>query len=1038
MAKKIKIEPIKESVVLTDYEGEMKQSFIDYAMSVITDRAIADIRDGLKPVHRRILYSMYKQGFTPDKSYRKSATTVGDVLGKYHPHGDCLRGDTNIFLADGSFKTIKELYEENIDRDILCIDKDGKVKIATAHSFRIGQYTNEIYRIKFSNEKFIEVTGNHPIMNNRLEWICARDLKKNTILNNKTLKFDINKSFRPSIKGLDLPKTLLQHLVEEEIVRHEGKDKDKNINNNSLRNLKDSDRQTHSKIEKEQTISIAQDEFMFRRIVEIFQEIISNGLNIDEHNYNEKRNELINLKGLGYGNINNRNYPSYSKIKDNFVEYIDRFKKEYPYVTDIEIIKVEQEPMYDFTVDNYENMLIPLDKFGENNYSMICIHNSAIYESLVRLAQDFSMRHVLIDGHGNFGSIDGDSFAAQRYTECKLAPLGLNMLEDLNKDIIDFKPNYDEKHLEPIILPAKFPNLLVNGCIGIAVGMATNIPTHNLKEVIDATIAYMDDPDISISNLMKYVKGPDFPTGGIITNKKDLLDVYSTGRGSITIRSKMDREDIGHGKYNFVVTEIPYTYSGRKTQLIDKIIDLVNRKKLDELADVRDESSREGIRIVLETKRGVDLDKLENKLYEKTPLQDNLSANFLTLIDNKPVLVDLKTYLEEFVKFQRELYTRKYKLLLNTALDRKEILDGLMIVYDEIDVIIELLRGSKKVQTAKNCLMTGDTTDITFKTKKNKARATKFSFSERQAVAILEIKLQKLVSLEKLEIEKELNSIIKDIASYEKILKNTKELDNVIKKTLLSISNKFSTKRLTKIGNYKTFKVIEEVIEEDLYFLLDKFFYIRTIDENTFNRAEADFFNDYRNVIKTKNTSRMCFFTNDGKLHQLKVMDMPKTKIRDKGIPLANQADINEDSVIKVMPFPTEVKELLFLSESGLVKIVDSNEFETIRTTIIASKMRKNDKLIKVLELHETDKEIAFITKDGYVLKISLNEIPRLKKNSIGVTSMKLTKGNFLTDAVILREDTQPYRLGEGKNSIEIDLKELKLRSRNTRGTKFS
>lgn len=751
MAKKTKIEPIKDNIIVTDYEGEMKQSFIDYAMSVITDRAIADIRDGLKPVHRRILYSMYKQGFTPDKSYRKCASVVGNCLGKFHPHSD-----------------------------------------------------------------------------------------------------------------------------------------------------------------------------------------------------------------------------------------------------------------------------------------------QGVYESLVRMAQDFSMRHVLVDGHGNFGSIDGDPFAAQRYTECRLTPISLSMLDDLNKNIVDFKPNYDEKHLEPIILPVKFPNLFVNGCIGIAVGMATNIPTHNLKEVTNATVAYMDNPDISINELMKHVKGPDFPTGGIITNKKDLIDIYSTGRGVLTIRSKVEREEIGHGKYNLVVTEIPYTYSGRKTQLIDKIIDLVNKKRLEELADVRDESSREGIRIVLETKRGVDLDKLENKLYKITPLQDNLSVNFLTLVDNKPFVVNLKSYIEEFVNFQREIYIRKYNFLLNNALERKEIHDGLLIVYDEIDVIIDIFRGSKTDVISKKCLMTGDVSEIKFRTKKNQERAKKFSFTEKQATAILEIKLRKLVSLEKLEIENELKKIIKDITSYEKVLKNTKNLDNVIKETLIDISNKFSTKRLTKIGNYETFEVVEEVIEEDLYFLLDRFFYIRTIDENTFNRAESNFFADYKSVIKTRNTSKMCFFTNDGKLHQLKVMDMPKTKIRDKGVPLANQADINEDRVIKVMPFPTEVKELLFLSENGLVKIVDSNEFGTNRTTIIASKMSKNDKLIKILELSDNDKEIAFITKNGYILKVKLNEIARLKKNSIGIASMKLTKGDLLIDAIILREDTQHYIFGEGNNSKKVDLKGLKLRSRNTRGTKFS
>ena len=494
--------------------------------------------------------------------------------------------------------------------------------------------------------------------------------------------------------------------------------------------------------------------------------------------------------------------------------------------------------------------------------------DSSIYEALVVMAQEFKKGLPLVDGHGNFGSIEGDGAAAMRYTEARLQKITQEVyLSDMDKQVVDFLPNFDETEKEPEVLPVKIPNLLVNGADGIAVGMATSIPPHNLGEVIDAVIAYMKNNEITVRELMEYIKGPDFPTGGIVVNKDDLLSIYETGTGKIKIRGKVEVEKGKNGKSLLVITEIPYTMIGANIgKFLNDVAALSESKKTTDIVDIANQSSKEGIRIVIELKKGADVENLKNMLYKKTRLEDTFGVNMLAVADGKPETLSLKQIIEHHVDFQFDIATRKYTSLLAKERENQEVQEGLIKACDVIDLIIEILRGSKSREQVKKCLIYGETEGIHFKTKTSERQAKKLHFTERQATAILDMRLYKLIGLEIETLMAEHEETMKKIALYEDILNNYSSMSKVIIKELQKVKKEYIRVRRTVVENAAEAVYEEKKIEEtEVVFLMDRFGYARTIDKSTYerNKETADSENKY--VLTCMNTGKICLFTDTGK-----------------------------------------------------------------------------------------------------------------------------------------------------------------------------
>ena len=534
--------------------------------------------------------------------------------------------------------------------------------------------------------------------------------------------------------------------------------------------------------------------------------------------------------------------------------------------------------------------------------------DSSIYDALVVMAQEFKKGLPLVDGHGNFGSIEGDGAAAMRYTEARLQKITQEAyLADLDKDVVDFVPNFDETEKEPEVLPVKVPNLLVNGAEGIAVGMATSIPPHNFGEVIDGVKAYMKNPDITTEEMMKYIKGPDFPTGGIVTNQDELLSIYETGIGKIKVRGKVEIEAVKGGKERLIITEIPYTMIGANIgKFLNDVYSLVETKKTNDIVDISNQSSKEGIRIVIELRKGADAQNLCNLLYKKTKLEDTFGVNMLAVADGRPETLGLVPIIRHHVKFQYELATRKYKTLLAKELDKKEIQEGLIRACDVIDLIIEILRGSRNIKDAKNCLMNGVTENIKFKTKESEKKASKLNFTERQATAILEMRLYKLIGLEVEALMDEHNTTLKNIAEYEDILTNRSTMAKVIMKELDGLKKNYSRERRTRIDNVEAAVYEEKKMEEmEVVFLMDRFGYAKTIDVAAYERNKEAADSENRYVLHCMNTGKICIFTNTGQMHLLKVVDLPFGKFRDKGQPIDNVS--NYDSSKEQLIYITDL-----------------------------------------------------------------------------------------------------------------------------------
>ena len=665
--------------------------------------------------------------------------------------------------------------------------------------------------------------------------------------------------------------------------------------------------------------------------------------------------------------------------------------------------------------------------------------DSSIYDSLVVMSQDFKKGMPLVDGHGNFGNIEGDGAAAMRYTEARLQKITQEaMLADLDKDVVDFMPNFDETEQEPTVLPTKFPNLLVNGAEGIAVGMATSIPPHNLVEIVDATKAYMKDENISVRELMRYVKGPDFPTGGIVCNKDELLEIYETGAGKIKVRGKVEIEKSKNGKINIVITEIPYTMIGAYiTKFLQDVAELAESKKTNDIVDISNQSSKEGIRIVIEIRKDADADNFINMLYKKTKLEDTFGVNMLAIANGRPETMSMKQIIKYNVDFQYEFNTRKYNNLLKKEMDKKEIQEGLIKACNVIDLIIEILRGSKDRNMAKSCLVEGITDGIHFKSKESKIMAAQLCFSENQANAILEMRLYKLIGLEIDALLADHENTMANIYKYEDILARRDSMAQVIMNELDSIKKEYGRPRRTVIDNAKEAVYEEKKMEEmDIIFLMDRFGYARCIDTQTYERNKETADMENQHVVKCKNTGKICIFTNKGQLHTVKVIDLPFGKFRDKGVPIDNVSNFNSatDNIVCVASqSELNLFRFVFVTKTAMLKIVDGGEFDVLKRTVAATKLSDDDEVVNVAVLHE-QKNIILQSKEGFFLRFSLEEIPEKKKAAIGVRGMKLSEKDYIEEVYYSQNAVENDIEYKGK---KVELNKIKLGKRDSKGVKI-
>ena len=725
--------------------------------------------------------------------------------------------------------------------------------------------------------------------------------------------------------------------------------------------------------------------------------------------------------------------------------------------------------------------------------------DSSIYESLVVLSQDFKKGMALVDGHGNFGSIEGDGAAAMRYTEAKLKKFTQEAyLADLDKNVVDFMPNFDETEKEPVVLPVKVPNILINGAEGIAVGMTTSIPTHNLSEVIDAVIAYMKNEKISTEEIMEYMPGPDFPTGGIVVNKSELADIYKSGTGKIKLRGKVVFEPAKNKteRDKLVITEIPYTMIGANiSKFISDVCDLVESKKTQDIVDISNESSKEGIRIVLELKKNSDVENIKNMLYKKTKLEDTFGVNMLAIADGKPETLGVLDIIRHNVNFQFEINTRKYTTLLNKELEQKEIKEGLIKACNIIDLIIEILRGSHSLKDAKDCLINGNTKNIKFKNKESEIYASQLCFTEKQAQAILELRLYKLIGLEILALEKDYADIVNRIAEYEEILNSRKAMSKVIIKELEKIKKEYGVERRTAIEDAKE-AVYEEAkfVEQEIVFIMDRFSYAKTIDLTTYERNKEAVHNENKYIIRCMNTDKLYVFTDNGNLHQIKMLKVPFGKFRDKGTPLDNLGnyDSSGENIVYICTAGEIVgRKLLFTTSLGMMKLVDAAEFDASKKTIAATKLSADDKIVNIsitdavtgnVEIEQdfmgeeaydmnledfmdmgestiigigsvetvddegsnsenkastdeiyTNEIVVIQTANGMFLRFPLREVPEKKKGAIGVRGIKLKGDDYVTNVYVMDAGDNETVEVKGKT---IELRSLKTNKRGAMGTK--
>lgn len=664
--------------------------------------------------------------------------------------------------------------------------------------------------------------------------------------------------------------------------------------------------------------------------------------------------------------------------------------------------------------------------------------DSSIYDSLVVMAQDFKKALPLVDGHGNFGTIEGDSAAAMRYTEAKLQKITEEaLLADLDKNVVDFVPNFDETEKEPSVLPAMIPNFLINGSEGIAVGMATSTPTHNAAEVIDAEIALLEDPETSVRDLMRYVKGPDFPTGGIVINKEELRAIYETGQGKIRLRGRVETEKGKSGHLNLVVTEIPYTMIGTGiAKFLQDVAALYENKVTNDIVDISNQSSKEGIRIVIELKKDTDVENFKALLYKKTKLEDTFGVNMLAIKDGRPETLSLKQILQADIDFAFEVTRRKYETMLAREQEKREIQEGLIKACNVIDLIIEIIRGSDSSQQAKKCLVEGITDGIRFKTRESAVMAAQLAFTSRQADAILELRLRKLVGLEINALLKEHEETVANIYRYEDILEQRSSMTRVIREELSRFKKGLSSPRKTEITQGEELVYVKPEEEETkVMFVMDRFGYAKTIDLAAYERNKDTVDTEFKVHFVCSNLGRVCVFTDTGMMHTVKVSDLPMAKLKEKGRPIDNvcKFDSAKENVIYITnQSELNLYRLVFVTAQGYVKIVSGGEFDVTRLTIQATRLDEDDRLVMAGAI--TDQQnIVLRTQEGFFLKYSLEEIPEQKKTARGVRGIRLSAKDEVEDAWILNPNVPNTITFHDR---EIDLNHFKSTTRGGKGTR--
>ncbi|WP_278277569.1 DNA gyrase subunit A [Anaeromicrobium sediminis] len=654
--------------------------------------------------------------------------------------------------------------------------------------------------------------------------------------------------------------------------------------------------------------------------------------------------------------------------------------------------------------------------------------DTSVYDAMVRMAQDFSIRYLLVNGHGNFGSVDGDGAAAMRYTEAKMQKLAVEMLRDIEKETVDFAPNFDETLKEPKVLPSRFPNLLVNGSNGIAVGMATSIPPHNLGEVIDATVKLIDDKEATVEDLIQIVKGPDFPTGATIMGKESIKDAYRTGQGKVTVRANVEIEDMGKGKSRIIATEIPYQVN--KARLIEKIADLVRDKKIEGISDLRDESDRNGMRIVVELKRDVNANIVLNKLYKHTQLQDTFSIIMIALVNGQPKILNLYELVRHYLEHQKDVVTRRTQYDLRKAEDRAHILEGLKIALDNIDEVISLIRSSANVNEAREGLM------------------SRFGLTEVQAKAILDMRLQKLTGLERGKIEEEYEELIKLINKFREILANEHLLLNIIREEILEIKEKYNDPRRTAISFSEDEIDIEDLIdEEDVAITLTHLGYIKRIPADTYKSQrrggkgitglttrEEDF---VERLFITSTHNYLLFFTNRGRVYRLKAYEIPEAKRQAKGTAIVNLLQLNPSekitAVIPVKKFEKE-KYLIAVTRNGIIKKTDLTQFDTSRKSgLIAISLRDDDELISVKQTNGDD-EVIIVSQSGKSIRFSEKDVRDMGRAAMGVKAMSLDSDDIVVAMELIEEGADLLVVSQFGFGKRTDLSEYKSQNRGGKG----
>lgn len=654
--------------------------------------------------------------------------------------------------------------------------------------------------------------------------------------------------------------------------------------------------------------------------------------------------------------------------------------------------------------------------------------DSSVYQAMVRLAQDFSTRYPLVDGHGNFGSVDGDGAAAMRYTEARMTKIAHEMMKDIEKETIAYGLNFDETLKEPLVLPSRFPNLLVNGTNGIAVGMATSIPPHQIGEVIDGAVMLIDNPEASVEHLMTVIKGPDFPTGAIITGKENIREAYRTGRGKVVVRAKTNIEPMQNGKNRIIVTEIPYQVN--KAKLIEKIADLVRDKKIDGITDLRDESDREGMRIVIELRRDVNPNVVLNNLYKHTQMQDNFSIIMLALVNGEPKILNLKEILEHYLAHQKDVTIKRTQYDLRKAEERAHILEGLRIALDHIDAIIKLIRGSKTAQEAKEGLVND------------------FGLSELQAQAVLDMRLQRLTGLEGEKIEEEYKGLMEIIDYYKTLLADDVLIMNVVKEEILEIKAKYNDERRTEITHSVDDINIEDMIEEsNVIVTLTHFGYIKRMPEDTYKvqhrggrgitgltTREEDF---VENIFMTSTHDHLLFFTNYGRVYRLKAYEIPEAGRQAKGTAIVNLIELEADERVKTVIPIREFREdeyLVFVTKEGVVKKTPLIQYGNIRKSgLQAIHMREEDALINVMKT-DGQSEIMMITSHGYSIKFNESEVRSMGRTATGVKGIRLREGDSLVAADKSDEGQYLMVISEKGYGKRTELTEYRLQSRGGKG----